>query len=530
MFGYNNIPISVDCNARLDFRNTDIVLVLDTTGSMLCAPSEASCSNTTEKTTSKIVALRAAVLALYDTLATAQTTLESQGLRLRYGIVPYSAGVNVGAAITSVDSNYLVSNWNYQSRVANFTTPNYVGTAGSPVLDGTPELYSSGTGISSSNCTKYGNNQSFSGFSPTSPTSGGGPAPTATWQYSWVSEWGWSGAPDNSGRSKSCRRQRYITTTTYVQNGYKFTNWTYKQASFDVSNFRTGGTIPIVTNTSGIVNTSGSYTEQQLAAMQTAGTASGFTTTNSAWTGCIEERDTVSTIISTSPLTVPSGAYDLNVDYIPNSDATRWRPQFDDISYRRNSTSSGTPTADATSGTGTTSYCPQAAKRLQAWTRTDLNTYLNSLFAKGTTYHDFGMIWGARFISPTGIFSADNPTTYNNAGVDRYIVFMTDGAINTDPANYTLYGVEYLDKRVTGGYTTATDQDDRELRRFVIECTEAKARINALWVIGFAQALTTELTQCASSSDKASTIADSAGLIAKFQQIGKEIGALRLTK
>ena len=392
MFGYNNIPISVDCNARLDFRNTDIVLVLDTTGSMLCAPSEASCSNTTEKTTSKIVALRAAVLALYDTLATAQTTLESQGLRLRYGIVPYSAGVNVGAAITSVDSNYLVSNWNYQSRVANFTTPNYVGTAGSPVLDGTPALYSSGTGISSSNCTKYGNNQSFSGFSPTSPTSGGGPAPTATWQYSWVSEWGWSGAPDNSGRSKSCRRQRYITTTTYVQNGYKFTNWTYKQASFDVSNFRTGGTIPIVTNTSGIVNTSGSYTEQQLAAMQTAGTASGFTTTNSAWTGCIEERDTVSTIISTSPLTVPSGAYDLNVDYIPNSDATRWRPQFDDISYRRNSTSSGTPTADATSGTGTTSYCPQAAKRLQAWTRTDLNTYLNSLFAKGTTYHDFGMI------------------------------------------------------------------------------------------------------------------------------------------
>jgi hypothetical protein len=246
--------------------------------------------------------------------------------------------------------------------------------------------------------------------------------------------------------------------------------------------------------------------------LQNAGHASGFGTTTSSWGGCIEERSTVSTIISTSPLTVPTDAYDLNVDFIPNSDATRWVTQFEDISYRRNSSSSGTPTADATTGSSTTVSCPQAAKRLQAWTRTDLNTYLNSLFAKGNTYHDFGMIWGARFISPSGIFSGDNPTNYNNAGVDRYIVFMTDGALNTDPNNYGLY------------------QDSRHNRRFLIACTEAKARVNALWVIGFAQALTTELTACASSADKASTSADSAALIAKFQEIGKQIGALRLTK
>ena len=227
---------------------------------------------------------------------------------------------------------------------------------------------------------------------------------------------------------------------------------------------------------------------------------------------------------------MPTDAYDLNVDFIPNSDATRWVTQFEDISYRRNSSSSGTPTADATTGSSTTVSCPQAAKRLQAWTRTDLNTYLNSLFAKGNTYHDFGMIWGARFISPSGIFSGDNPTNYNNAGVDRYIVFMTDGALNTDPNNYGLYGVEYLDKRVTGGYTSDPDQDSRHNRPFLIARTEAQARGNALWGIGFAQALTTELTACASSADKASTSADSAALIAKFQEIGKQIGALRLTK
>ena len=53
--------------------------------------------------------------------------------------------------------------------------------------------------------------------------------------------------------------------------------------------------------------------------------------------------------------------------------------------------------------------------------------------------------------------------------------------MNTDPDNYTLYGIERLDQHVTGGYTTSTDQDNRHLQRFLIACTEAKARINALW-------------------------------------------------
>ena len=544
MFGYTSIPIKVDCNARLDFRNTDIVLVLDTTGSMLCATTEASCSNTTEKTTSKIKGLRSAVLALYDTLASAQTTLESQGLRLRYGIVPYSAGINVGAAIRSVDSNYFRATAPFQSREAKFENPHYVDTVGTT---GTPywQVYSGGS-ISQSNCLKFMKNQS----PYNTATTNGATPPTTLITYSFPQdgaatdggtngEWGWTGAPDTSGNTKSCRRLVAETPTTYSQNGWEFSGWVYRQSTFNVSNFRTGNTITLISDTNGWVaqayggdasDPAHVHNEQEVAQLQADGNASGFGTTTSSWGGCIEERSTVSTIISTSPLTVPANAYDLNIDYIPNSDATRWVTQFEDVSYRRNSASSGNPTADASSGTGSTAYCPQAAKRLQAWTRSDLNTYLNSLFAKGNTYHDFGMIWGARFISPTGIFSGDNPTTYNNSGVDRYIVFMTDGVLNTDENNYGAYGIEYLDKRVTGGFTTSADQDSRHNRRFQIACNEAKARVNALWVIGFAQALTTELTQCASSSDKASTIADSAGLIAKFQQIGKEIGALRLTK
>src|SRR5690606_1455425 len=34
MFGYANVPLAVNCEARLDFSDTDIMLVLDVTGSM----------------------------------------------------------------------------------------------------------------------------------------------------------------------------------------------------------------------------------------------------------------------------------------------------------------------------------------------------------------------------------------------------------------------------------------------------------------------------------------------------------------
>ena len=42
-------------------------------------------------------------MALYDELRPIQTQLEANGLRLRYGVVPYSTTVNVGALIRSVN-------------------------------------------------------------------------------------------------------------------------------------------------------------------------------------------------------------------------------------------------------------------------------------------------------------------------------------------------------------------------------------------------------------------------------------------
>ena len=45
-------------------------------------------------------------------------------------------------------------------------------------------------------------------------------------------------------------------------------------------------------------------------------------------------------------------------------------------------------------------------------TATAFDDYVDRLHpANGNTYHDIGLIWGARLESPTGIFSADNALT-----------------------------------------------------------------------------------------------------------------------
>jgi hypothetical protein len=140
-----------------------------------------------------------------------------------------------------------------------------------------------------------------------------------------------------------------------------------------------------------------------------------------------------------------------------------------------------------------------------------------------------------RVASPTGIFGSDNPDTFNGMPVNRFIIFMTDGIMDTGYSTlYTTYGTEMWDARVTpgGASSNETDQLNRHLNRFDLLCSKAKSKPYSynIWVIGFAQALDSHLTNCATNAGQASTASNSAALIAKFQQIGQNIGALRLTQ
>lgn len=147
--------ISIACEARFDVADTDVIFVLDTTGSMACLPndSDATCNNyvgaagatayvrpadgpasgnssvpgypgstgyyVPEKAGSRMAALRAAVLSFYDTLAASADPTT----KIRYGFVTYTSTVNAGKAILSVSPSYMVGgtssankSWNYQAR------------------------------------------------------------------------------------------------------------------------------------------------------------------------------------------------------------------------------------------------------------------------------------------------------------------------------------------------------------------------------------------------------------------------------
>jgi hypothetical protein len=330
-------------------------------------------------------------------------------------------------------------------------------------------------------------------------------------------EWGYSGAVDTSGTTRSCRRQRTDTTTTY---NYVYTDDTFRQVTFDTSQYKLGNPVTLASADNGSVPTAGSYSAQALPPV-----ATGESNTTSTWNGCIEERDTTSTITgAASGFTIPGSAYDLDINRIPTNDATRWRPMWDDIVYRRTAGS-----ASATSGTSMNgTACPAPAVRLTAWTRTAMQNYVNTLTPVGSTYHDIGMIWGARMLSSGGIF-ADSPDTFGGMPVSRHIIFLTDGQLAPTCSTYSSYGVEQNDIRVTGA-GTCPNQYDRHLQRFKMMCNAAKSMNISIWVIALGTTLSTDMEQCASNANQASTIADRTTLIARFQQIGSQIGALRLTQ
>ena len=71
---------------------------------------------------------------------------------------------------------------------------------------------------------------------------------------------------------------------------------------------------------------------------------------------------------------------------------------------------------------------------------------------------------------------------------------------------------------------------DDHVQRFEMICNAAKGEGVSIWVIAFASALDTSLTQCASNSNQASTSSSQSDLIARFSYIGNQIGALRISQ
>ena len=479
MFGYRTLSISASCAATQDFVNTDIILVFDLSGSMNCAPGGAGDCGGTEQSGSKIGALRTAAASLYDTLDSAQTQLQENYLRLRYGFVNYNSSINVGRILYQKNPDWLVQSARYQSR-----TPDWV------------------------DATRFFNGKSACERAYTYDAYVTQADPTYT---GLMGGW-WQ-------KGNDCQ---VIVQSTAHPDGY-----TYGERTLDVRAHLASNLLATDTQTPvpiwPLIGTNAP--PDDLPYVKT-----------SVWNGCIEERQTNSTAIDGgTSTTIPSDAYDLDIDMIPWNDATRWKPMWGDVTWTVRGSTTTQPDAP----------CPTESRRLGSYynNRTGFVSYLNSLKARGGTYHDLGMIWGARFLSSTGLFKSatpetndvtdpDNPAKIRGFSVKKYMIFMTDGDMAPTTSAYSAYGVEYMDGRVLGARYSNDNAalTRRHLQRFRMACNAAKAKGIDVWVIAFSTALTPDMQNCASKPGQAAGLSTNADLIAKFKEIGSKIGSLRISQ
>jgi len=78
------------------------------------------------------------------------------------------------------------------------------------------------------------------------------------------------------------------------------------------------------------------------------------------------------------------------------------------------------------------------------------------------------------------------------------------------------------------GNSPGNDLDNHNAR-FLAECAAAKARNITVFVVGFGQSLTQQLTQCASPG-KAYYASDNASLQTAFKTIANQVAMLRVSK
>lgn len=501
VFGTETVTLNVTCASRLEIPNTDVMFVLDTTGSMKCIPSDVNSTGACDGgSTSKIAGIRDAVITFYDTMATSTPP----GSQVRYGFVPYSSTVNVGALLSA---SWVPTTWKYRSRVANFNTR----------VDPTDTTETYGTTLSSGNCALYQLNRSYPTLDGPTYASTDAAGFTTTLVYR-ARDWGATGT--TGGTNRTCRRYR---NTSVLPVAYQFTNFTYQEVDYDTTSFKAGSTVTVATGTPASNVYVGALSPRtiDMVALAALPTYAG-TELSTTWGGCIEERKTDDVASGSIKYGSPdiAGAYDLDVDSAPSSSDTMWRPMWPEIIW----TSSWRPYDNA--GNGYVA-CPAAASKMAVMTKSQVQTYVNGLIAIGGTYHDTGMIWGVRLLSSTGIFASENATAPNGQPINRNIVFMTDGMMAPNQSIYGLYGLEAADQRVSGG--NSSDLTARHNARFQAMCDAARAKNMRVWVVGFGTTLTSNLTACADPG-QAFQANDTVTLRARFAEIASQIARLRLSQ
>lgn len=530
LFGFDSINLSVDCSASMSVGNSDVMMVLDTTGSMS--------SNLGGQ--SRMAALQNAMKSFYDTVKAASA---GSNARVRYGFVPYSSSINVGSLVYNLNSSYIADEMTIQSLVPQYDE---VEVEGDEVIGWEDPVYSTADA-------GYGDIEVFDWTDHSGSHNRRWKCEDALPNNS-----SWVNAGSNSSSSNETINgagQKVLTTTTVqtqVRSSYRcikrsrrnFWVQVQSQSRQRFSNeYETSDPIhEIITTTEFDGYLYKQVDDVDVSTFKTFASTGAITgddgeTEYSSWNGCIEERETVSTdnfSFSSILGITPSGATDLDIDTPPNTsdDATKWKPMWPEMARRRVVQQYGnyyyTNNLESEHGLDVSYTCPRQAQLLTEMSESAFDTYADSLTPSGNTYHDLGMIWGARLASPTGIFQSNVTAAPANGGsVARHIIFMTDGEMVPNRSILTTYGIERYDRRVTDN--GQSEHADRHRARFLAVCQAARAKGMRVWVIAFASALTTNLETCA-STDSAFTANNASQLNYAFQEIAKNVGELRVVQ
>lgn len=501
ILGAGQVNLSVNCSATRNLSNADIMFVLDTTGSMA--------QGIGGDPEPKIDQMRDAVVSFYDEIEAARPS----GVTIRYGIVPYAMNVNVGFLLKP---EWMKANHVYQTRIPDGTsneTKSFSTTYGWTQLGGirtlsrvvlaqeacSPPNTASGVLESSTNLPDE--------VEPASDTN------TATVveqvyrhngdTYNLVSSGGGLCVYDRYHMIDYIERSR---TRTY-QTTVSVFKWNYGPHPVDISSLA-GATAPA--------------TIQRPIGLEGA-------LTPVTYRGCIEERQTE---WAPNYDTIPDGALDLKIDMVPTADpATKWAPALPGLMYWRND--KNTQIYDFYRNSqeydwGINTLCPTPARNLSTIpSKPALISYLAQLQAAGGTHHDIGLLWGARLLSPSGLFAAENAGPQS-----RHLIFMTDGQIDTAVSQPDAYGLPFLDQRRQAAdfYAVSNSVMNNEVeKRFLALCRETRARGMSIWVVAYDTALSPAMVQCA-GADKSFTAADADDLNTAFKSIAANIAELRLTE
>ena len=510
IFAMSDSTINVTCQARYDVADTDVMFVLDTTGSMACLPadSDSACStyvngagnssytrpsggggvagyaggtaySVPERSGSRIEALRQGVLSFFDTFA----ANADPATHVRYGFVTYTSSVNAGRAILDKSSSYLFGSGG-SSDYAKYQSRHVIDDYISSTSDSTPN------NRSQTACT---GDTIRNPSAPRTYTSSG----TATNTYYY-----WKTA---SGSSYCVLR----VDTLGPKWEYPKTGW-----QFDVSQLIAGNTVSDLSKVNG-------------ATMK--------------WLGCVETTVDVPGQTSFTTSSLPS---ELDPDLKPTGDK-RWRPQMAELEYMRNNNSTFNDATDTSNGDDGSNInyadpsrmksgfiaCGKPVKRLGPMARSDVSNYLYATdFAPiGGTYHDTGMIWGGRLISPSGPWAGDTAPWDGRNPPNRVIVFMTDGDMAPNAGSYSMYGVEAYDHRVLGS-AGQSNLINYHNYRFLAACAAAKARNIDIWTVSIDSSASTQMQTCATTANQALYTTTGAGLSAAFTAIAQHLAMLRIVK